>query len=39
MERHFVNTAKAFVYYFRVCWAKLERGHGRILVRVGANAG
>ena len=83
MERHFVDTAKAFVYYrylkkarsvaapyvhgtvarqvdgifiaqlncprtstaialenlIRDCWAKVEWGYGRILVRDGANAG
>ena len=36
MERHFADTAKAFVYY---CWAKVEWGYGRILARGGANAG
>ena len=79
MERHFVDTAKGFVYYpylkkarsapahyrgtsgrwhihcaielpshfdgialenlIRECWAKVEWGYGRILVRDGANAG
>ena len=81
MERHFVDTAKGFVYYpylkkarsapahyvhgtvarqvdgifiaqlpphfdgialenlIHDCWAKVEWGYGRILVRDGANAG
>ena len=82
MERHFVDTAKAFAYYpylkkarsalvpyvhdrgtsgrwhihcaielpshfdgialenlIRDCWAKVDWGHARILVRDGANAG